>query len=317
MAEAVGEIEQVLRSALALGGARYSFTLKGPEERNSLNDSLQRQGQLTPLLVVEDEGVLTVAAGSGRLAALTFGGVENIWVRRFLGSRIELWDRLLEEQLTGGPLNTGEVALYIKKRLADTGEDVKEFPLELLERLGLPPRHSALDDPLWIGSLEPPELFRYALGELPAKITRILMKAKRDDALAILRATRGMRLGANKIAEVVKCALECAWRDGISVSELLDSEELRAFEGDGEGFRAALRKLRYPTVTSWDEHFSEDVRALKLPDGVTVSHSPGFEGGRLRLTFAFSSFEGLGGDIGEVSEMLSTGAFAGLEKYLG
>ena len=317
MANAVGEIERVERGALAPGGGRYSFSLKSPGERDALNDSLKRQGQLTPLLVVEDDGALTVAAGSGRFAALTMLGAEYIWVRRFTGSRKSLWERLLDEQLSGGGLNPGEVALYLKKRLADTKETAEELSLGLLERLGLPARHGALDDPLWIGGLEPPELFRYAFGELPIKGVRLLMKAKKEDALAILRATRGVRLGANKLNEVIKCALECAWRDGIGVQELLEREKLGRFGEDGETLRMALLKLRYPTVSEWEESFGVDTESLKLPGGVNISHTPGFEGGKLRITFAFPSLKYLDDNLKIVRDKIAGGDFASMEKYLG
>jgi hypothetical protein len=233
----------------------------------------------------------------------------------------ELWDLLLEEHLAARPLNPVELGLYVRRRTAGTGESPAGLPAELFRRLGLPPRAAALEDYLWISELPPAHRDGFALGRLPLAGVRVLLRAPREDALALLdlvgAPSSGAAVGVNKLSELARWALECAWGEGLPLAAWAEREGLRAFAGEPERLRAEVRRRRYPELTAWEADFREDVREAGLPPPVRVSHAPGFEGGRLTCAVTFASLEELGGALAALEECLRSGRLDRLGRYLG
>jgi hypothetical protein len=302
---------------LRFGEELYSFSVKGAEHQKALAESISRYGLLRPLVVLpEGEGFIT-ASGSSRLRALKEAGIEEASCIVFAGEETALFDLLLEEALASGGLNPAETCLYLKKRMERTGEDAKALARNgVLEKLGLPARPGAVEDPLFVAGLPREELLRFASGEIPFRGVRILACAPRADALAVLELTRGLRIGQNKFHDLARQLLECAWREGITVSEWAKREKLYGFPGEGDLLREKVFSLRYPTVAGWTESFDDDAKLAALPGNVRLEHSKGFEGGRLRLVISFSGLEELSKAAKEVEKKISAGDLDPLLKYL-
>lgn len=305
---------------------RYAFSWPG-EGDALLRESLGRFGQLRPLLVLEGpEPVPVLAAGHRRATLLRALGEEAAWARVLPFSfgepgkdSPELWDLLLEDHLTARPLNPVELGLYVRRRTAGTGEDPAALPPELLRRLGLPQRPGALDDYLWVADLPPRHRDAFALGRLPLPGVRVLLRAPREDALALLDLVGPLPggVGVNKLSELARWALECAWGEGLALAAWAEREGLGAWAGEPERLRAEVRRRRYPELTAWEADFREDARGLDLPPEARVSHAPGFEGGRLTCTVSFSSLGELGRALTALEECLGSGRLDRLGRYLG
>ncbi|MFU8856914.1 MAG: ParB/RepB/Spo0J family partition protein [Deferrisomatales bacterium] len=297
---------------------RYPFSWPGDDA--GLRESLARHGQLRPLLVLWEAGPRPVLAAGYRRAAILQGlGEGSAWVRLVAppADRRDLWALLLEDHLAARPLNPVEVGLYARRRTADTGEGPDDFPPAVFERLGLPPRPRVLDDFLWIADLPPRHRDAFASGRLPLQGVRVLSRAPRDDALALLDLLAGAAVGVNKLSELARWALECAWGRGVPLDRWLAQENLAAFSGRPDRLRLEVRRRRYPELSAWEESFREDARALGLPSGARLSHAPSFEGGRLSCTLSFAA-------LGELEEALETllgllrqGRLDPLGRYLG
>jgi hypothetical protein len=228
----------------------------------------------------------------------------------------ELWDRLLAEAQDHRPLNPVEVGLYLRRRLAHTGETLETLEARVLPGLGLPPRAAAAADALWVGGLAPDHRHGFADGSRPLHAARLLRAASREDALAVLRATHELPGGVNKFTEVVRALLECSWRDGLSVAEWLGSQGL---DGGGEGLEALredLRCRRYPQLSRWEKAFPAAVAAAGLPPRVGIHPPRGFEGGRYQCRVTFTSLEELHRDLATILERLGDGRLAALGEFL-
>lgn len=311
---------------LVLAPERYAFSWPGDSDA-PLRESLARFGQLRPLLV-RDGPEPVLVAGHRRAAALEALGAESAWARVLpfsFGEPVtdppELWDLLLEEHLAARPLNPVELGLYVRRRTAGTGESFAGLPPELFRRLGLPPRPAALEDSLWVSELPPAHRDAFALGRLPLPGVRVLRRAPREDALALLGllgpSSAGTAVGVNKLSELARWALECAWGEGLALAAWAEREGLHTLEGEPERLRAEVRRRRYPELTGWEADFREDARGLGLPPQVRVSHAPGFEGGRLTCSLSFSSLEELGSALAALEEALRSGRLDRLGRYLG
>ncbi|MEW6488693.1 MAG: hypothetical protein AB1578_12375 [Thermodesulfobacteriota bacterium] len=321
---------------LVLAPERYAFSWPG-EGDAPLRESLARFGQLRPLVVLggaAHQGGPVLAAGHRRAAALGALGEDTAWARVLVlpfgepgTDPPELWDLLLEDHLAARPLNPAELGLYVRRRTAGTGESFAGLPPQLFRRLGLPPRSGALEDYLWISELPAVHRDAFALGRLPLAGVRVLLRAPREDALALLDlvgasskregAGAGAAVGVNKLSEIARWALECAWGEGLSLAAWAEREGLWAFAGEPEALRAQVRRRRYPELSAWEADFREDSRGLGLPPEARVSHAPGFEGGRLTCTVSFASLPELGRSLDALEEGLRAGRLDRLGRYLG
>jgi hypothetical protein len=293
----------------------YSFSWPGPERAGELGASLRRFGLLRPLFAVEAGDGLKVVAGARRLRHLSEPDAVPVGVVQ--ASPVEdLWDFLLEDQLQAGSLNPVEIGLYARKRMAATGEDAASLSARVSARLGLPERPGALEDPLWIAGLPDPLKDAFAGGRLPAQGVRVLARAPREDALAVLAVLGRARLGANKFTELARSILECAWREGIPAADWLEREGLTAGAPDPERLRREVRRSRYPTVAAWEDSFQKDAAGARLPGGAHLSHPAGFEGGRLTCSLAFASLGELRSLLAELGLAVEEGRLEPLAKYL-
>jgi hypothetical protein len=187
----------------------------------------------------------------------------------------------------------------------------------VLGRLGLPDRAPAAEDPLWLADL--PEQFRppFAEGRLPLQGIRVLRRATRADALAVLALLGDMRVGVNRFAELAGWIFECAWREGDSVERWLRRAAVPRMQGAAEDLRRAVRALRFPSLCEWERTFPADVRECGLPDEVRISHAQGFEGGKLTLATTFACLDELERSLDRTLAALRSGALDRLGGYLG
>ena len=308
----------VTPQSLSLDPGRFSFSWPMAVDEESLRRSFERFGLLRPILCIEEGRGLTVASGYRRVIHLLEQDAEQVAVRVLRhASRTELWDLLLEDHLDHRPLNPVEIGLYARRRMADTGEAPEALVDSVLPRLGLPRKVACLDDPLWVSGLPGRHRDAFAEGRLPAHGARLLARAERDDALAILDLLAGSEVGVNKFADLARWILECAWAEGKQVRSWLGEQGLPDLAGQPEELRRALRKRRFPRVAEWEESYEKDVGRARLPRNVRVEHPKGFEGGWLACTAVFSDLEELGRSISEVQRILGSGGLEPLKRYLG
>jgi hypothetical protein len=306
------------RSELAAAPEAYSFSWPGPEAAEALTRSVERFGLLHPLLAISEGGRLTVVSGWRRLAALAKLGTRSTPVGLLEPrSPQHLWDALLEDRLLSGPLNPVELGLYARKRMEATGEDLPGVAAAVGVRPGLPEKAGSWEDHLWVAGLPDRHRAGFAEGRFPAQGVRVLSRAPREDALAVLELLGGARVGVNKFAELARWLLECAWREGLPVVAWAEREGLGGGAGDPEALRREARRRRFPTVTVWEESFPRDCSRARLPAEARLSHASGFEGGRLTCSLAFSSLGQLRALAAEVVAAVDEGRLDPLSRYLG
>lgn len=313
-------VDKLSVKKLDIDPERYSFSAPTAEQGTELVESIKRFGVLHPLICIDNgEAGLLVVAGARRLGALPKDSEVQVRVV-YPDSKEQVWELLLEEHLLAGAPNAVEVGLYLKKRMADTGESLEELAEKVFERLGLTPRAQAANESLWIADFDPEVRQRFVEDELPDSGLKILIAAPLEDVDTILKLTRGMRMGRNKFMELARWLMECAWRDGVGVEELAGALSCEAEKPLAELNAQELRQLvwrkRYPNLSGWSEEFELVRKRLGLPKQASLAHSPGFEGGKLKLGFTFGSLEELERALREVEEKLDAGELKGLEKFL-
>lgn len=296
----------------------FSFSWPTAEDHQGLQRSLGRHGVLRPLLCVAGkETELRLVSGGRRLAWALSDGLAVVSVAVFEDcAPWELWDRLLAEAQDHRPLNPVEVGLYLRRRTAHTGETLEALETEVLPALGLSPRAAAAEDVLWASGLPPEHRHGFADGSRPLHAARLLRGASREDALAVLAVTHGLPGGINKFTDLVRILLECAWRDGVPVTEWLTSQGLCRSWAGLEELREEVRRRRYPHLSRWESAFPAAVAGAGLPARVGIHPPRGFEGGRYQCRVTFSTLDEFHQDLMTVLERLDGGRLAPLQEFL-
>lgn len=296
----------------------FSFSWPTPEEERAGRKSVAQHGVLRPLLCrPAADHRLELVSGARRLAWAVQAGVVAVPVAVLEPcSAGELWQRLLADARDHRPLNPVEVGLYLRRRTSHTGETLEALAAGVLPALGLPPRVAGADDVLWVSGLPPEDRTGFADGSRPVHAARLLRGASREDALAVLAHTRGLAGGVNTFTEVVRGLLECAWRDGLPLTEWMQREGLGGEWSGLDALRVQVRRRRYPQLSRWEQTFPAAIGGAGLPPDVSVHPPRGFEGGRYQCRVTFTSLNELRQALTATLERLDQGRLEALREFL-
>jgi len=120
-----------------------------------------------------------------------------------------------------------------------------------------------------------------------------------EDRLALFALFSPLKLGENRLREMLTLSEEISKRDRLSVREIVDRAEIQATLSHKEltasqrteRVKKILMDLRYPRMHTLEETFERKRRDLNLPSGVSLFHSPFFEGKGLKIEFQFETLE--------------------------
>lgn len=105
------------------------------------------------------------------------------------------------------------------------------------------------------------------------------------------------KLGVNHQREILDLTQEIAFRENISIDEVLSGVDWARFREDPDmdkGLKmqklmSYLKKRRYPEKSAMEDEFRAHVKRLKLGNGVFLKHPKDFEGRTFSLIFHFDS----------------------------
>jgi hypothetical protein len=144
------------------------------------------------------------------------------------------------------------------------------------------------------------------------------------DRAALLEVARRLRLGENQVRDVLDDAQDAAARRGGNLAQVFAAEPIAAVFRRGRGrnetlkaLKLALRRLRYPQLSSVEDRLGQLAKALPLPYGVRVSVPPNLEGARITVTFAADSAPALRALARDVARALDRGEVEEMFRLLG
>jgi hypothetical protein len=128
---------------------------------------------------------------------------------------------------------------------------------------------------------------------------RLLAKMGSEDRMALHPLLSSLRLGENRLREMLTLVNENSRRERVTLRELIDRPEIQAILSQKEltpiqrteRIKRVLMGLRYPMMGRMEEEFEKKRKAFNLPSGVSLHHSPYFEGKELKIEFQFQTME--------------------------
>jgi hypothetical protein len=128
---------------------------------------------------------------------------------------------------------------------------------------------------------------------------RKLANVTPDDRVAILSLLSPLKLGENRLREILTFLEEISRRIRCQAKEIVQRADIQVILSQKEftpsqkteRIKKVLMDLRYPTMHQLEEKFQKKRKDLNLPSQISLHHSPFFEGKELRVEFQFETME--------------------------
>jgi hypothetical protein len=304
-----------------------TFSVNFMPDLQGLRSSIEEIGLIQPVLLSEKGDKYKIVCGFRRISIFHELRNPEIEARVFEKEKMDdlgLFFISLHENLTSRGFNTVEKAIALDKLVHYFQIDPAAVTKTFLPSFSLEPNEKILNTFLSLARMED-GVKRYVLKEKVSRSNiRILSNFTPEDRRTLLALFSSLKLGENRLREMLALLEEISRRDQIRVRDIVYRPEIQAILSQKEltpsqkteHVKKVLVDLRYPRMRQMEKGFEKKRRELNLPSCVSLHHQPFFEGKGLRIEFQFETMEGyqnilstlsLLADKKEFQEMLEVG----------
>ena len=273
------------------------------EPSTALLESVARSGILhPPILREQGRTTMEIVTGRRRLLAAqqTIHSISTICL--VLPAETLPAEALainLEDTLLRGDITVVEQAIFFQKILVHLDEN--EAAQRFLPALGLEPHRHHLHNLLQLLGLEEHLIGAVHEGRLHEAVARELLALNFTDRLSLYETMEILNLSVSNQKKITAICRELAARHNTSVMALLCRPEVREILDPQETnipqktarLMQWLTEQRFPNLATAEQEFRAFTATLKLPNAVTLSHSPSFEQDQVQLSIPFANREEL------------------------
>jgi ParB/RepB/Spo0J family partition protein len=275
---------------------------------------------IQPVLLRKEKGHYRIVCGFRRIWVLKELGVFEIPAMVFEEkepSDLELFVLSLQENLTTRGFNAVEKAIALQKLIHRFQLEHSEVVKTYLHLFSLEPNEKILNTYLSLAEMED-ETKRFVLREEVSRSNiRLLAQMSSEDRMALLPFLSLLKLGENRLREMLTLLSEISRRERISIKEFIDRPDIQGILSQKEltpiqrteRVKRVLMNLRHPKMKQMEEEFDRKRKAFNLPVGVSVHHAPYFEGKGLKMEFQFESTEEYRTILNSLSELVDKKEF--------
>jgi len=291
-----------------------TFSINYLPDLRRLQSSIEETGLMQPVVLrKKPEGYQIVCGfrrifimekiGGGDILSMVHDGKEKDDLQLFLMS--------LHENLTTRGFNTVEKAMALDRLVHQFHVESVLVIKKYLPLFDLEADEKILNTYLSLVQMEE-EVKRYVLKEevSRANIRKMAALAPKD-RMALLSLILPLKLGENRLRELLTFLEEITRRERLTMREVLKRPEIQAVLSQqgltpsqrAERMKRALLALRYPRMRSLEEKFEKKRKELNLPPNISLQHQPFFEGKGLRVEFQFENAEEYRSIVASLSEL--------------
>ncbi len=279
-----------------------TFSVNYLPDFKNLRSSIEEVGLIQPVFLRKRLGGYQVICGFRRISVMKELGKSEIESRVFEEKEMDefqLFFLSLHENLTTRGFNVVEKAIALDKLIhcfqIDPAMVIKTF----LPSFSLEPNEKILNTYLSLAQMEN-EIKRYVLKEEVSRSNiRRLATLNPDDRMTILSFISPLKLGENRLREILTLLEEISRRNQCTAREIVQRPEIQVIltqkeitpSQKTERVKKVLMDLRYPKMHQMEEKFEERRRDLNLPPNLLIHHQPFFEGRGLKVEFEFETME--------------------------
>jgi ParB/RepB/Spo0J family partition protein len=269
---------------------------------HKLRSSIQVAGLIQPVFLRKKSAGYQIVCGFRRLSVMKELGKSEIESRVFEKKEMDefqLFSLSLQENLTTRGFNVVEKAIALDKLIHRFQIHPAVVIETFLPLFSLEPNEKILNTYLSLARMED-EMKTYVLKEEVSRANiRRLAALTPDDRMALLSLSSPLKLGENRLRELLTLLDEISRRSHATVKEIAAQPELLAILSQREytasqkteRVKKALMGLRYPKLNQLEKAFGEKRKDLNLPSNISLHHPPFFEGKGLKIEFQFETVE--------------------------
>ena len=303
-------IEQsVLLERIRLEDKTFQVTTEAAME--TLAASIARLGVMHPPVLMAVDSDYRVVCGFRRISACKALGISNISARLLSPDTDNLTcvQMAIAENSLQRPLNLIETSrsLVLLSRVYPDPDDLRRAA----GALGLPDNFSAIHKLRILSSLAP-EIQEGVLSNILSMAMALdLGQMEKSCGIELSTLFGCLKLGLNKQREILTMIQEIAFREHLTVKDILNAPELQQILVHEKWDRAQktvhlrqyLRRRRYPSITAVESDFEERVRSLELESGIALIPPRDFEGNTFSFHLDFKNLDELQHRLSRLTEV--------------
>jgi ParB family chromosome partitioning protein len=291
-----------------------TFSVNFIPDLDRLRSSIEEIGLIQPVLLRKKQDRYQIICGFRRISILKEIGGSDI-LSMVLDEEekddLRLFFVSLHENLTTRGFNTIEKAIALDKLVHQFHMDPVTVIKKYLLLFDLEADEKILNTYLSLIQMED-EIKIYVLNEEVSRTNiRRISSLSSKDRMALLSLISPLKLGENRLREILTFLEEITKRDRLTIREILKRPEIQAILSHQEltppqradRMKKALLGLRYPRMHNMEEKFEKKRKELNLPSKVSLYHQPFFEGKGLKVEFQFETVEGYRSIVSHLSKL--------------
>jgi ParB family chromosome partitioning protein len=302
-----------------------TFSVNFMPDLQRLRSSIEEVGLIQPVLLREKGNGYQIVCGFRRISVfqeLKKAEIDSKVFKQGEMGDFQLFSLSLHENLTARGFNTVEKAIALDKLVRCFRVDPAVAVRTYLPLFSLESHEKILNTYLSLARMED-ELKRYVLREEVSRSNiRKLSALTPEDREALLSFLPSLKLGENRLREILNLLDEISRREELAVEEIVRKEDLQKILSQTdltpsqrtERVKKVLMNLRYPRMHRREEEFEKKRRALNLPPGLSLNHPPFFEGKGLKMEFQFETMEEYQGVLSSLSLLVDKKEFQEMLK---
>jgi ParB/RepB/Spo0J family partition protein len=279
-----------------------TFSVNYLPDLQRLRSSIEEIGLIQPVLLRKKLGGYQIICGFRRISVMKELEKSEIESRVYEEKEMEqfhLFSLSLQENLTTRGFNAVEKAMALEKLIHLFHIHPDTVIRTFLPLFSLEPNEKILNTYLSLAQMED-EVKTYVFKEEVSRSNiRRLSVLTSEDRIAVLSLISQIKLGENRLREILTLLEEISRRNQWSAREIVRQPEIQAILSQKEltpsqkteRVKKVLMTLRYPKMHRLEEAFQKKRKDLNLPSNISLHPSPFFEGRGLRVEFQFETME--------------------------
>jgi ParB family chromosome partitioning protein len=279
-----------------------TFSVNFMPDLQRLRSSIEEIGLIQPVLLREKGDRYQIVCGFRRISVMKELGKSEIESKVFEEKEMDefqFFSLSLHENLTTRGFNAVEKAIALDKLIHRFQIDPAAVIKTFLPFFSLEPNEKILNTYLSLAQMED-EIKTYVLKEEVSRSNiRKLSALTPDDRMAIFSLISRLKLGENRLREVLTLLEEISRRNQCKEKDIVQRSEIQGIISQKEltpsqkteRIKRVLMDLRYPKLNQMEKEFEKKREDLNLPSNISLHHQPFFEGRELKIQFQFETLE--------------------------
>ena len=279
-----------------------TFSVNYLPDLQKLRSSVQEIGLIQPVLLRKKLDAYQIVCGFRRVSVMKMLGKSEIEAKVYEEKErdeFQLFSLSLHENLTTRGFNAVEKAMALDKLVHRFQIHPTAVIKTFLPAFSLEPNEKILNTYLSLAQMED-EIKTYVLKEEVSRSNiRRLSTLTPDNRMALLSLISPLKLGENRLRELLTLLEETSRRNQSTVKEIAGRPEIQAILSQKEltpsqkteRVKKVLLGLRYPELNQLEKEFEKKRKDLNLPSNILLHHPPFFEGKGLKVEFQFETVE--------------------------